>query len=68
MTEGRKISDDELVEISGGMDGITDVQMDQITDSEGPGSTGRKEPTPGGSPDLEDQGSGGGTEDLGPGN
>ncbi len=68
MTHGRKINDDELVEISGGADGITEVEMDQITDSTGPGSTHRDEPTPGGSPDIEAENSSGGAQDVGPGN
>ncbi len=68
MTQGRKISDDELVEISGGMDGITDVEMNKITDTAGTGSSDRKEPTPGGSPGLESNDSGGGNQDVGPGN
>ena len=67
MTHGRKVSDDELVEVSGGVDGITDVELDKLTDSPAPGSSRREEPTPGGGPDLESEGSGGGNQDVGPG-
>ena len=70
MIQGRKINDDELVEISGGMDidGITDVEIDQITDPAGPGLTRREERTPGGGPDPEPQNSSDGTRDIGPDN
>ncbi len=63
MASGRKIDDDELVEISGGIDGLTEFEMDQGTDSAGPGSERREEPHAGGSPDLEAPNSSGGTRD-----
>ncbi len=63
MTRGRKINDDELVEISGGIDGLTEFEMDQGIDSPGPGSERREEPTPGGSPDFEAPNSSGGAQD-----
>ena len=68
MASGRKINDDELVEISGGIDGLTEFEMDPTLDSTGPGSTRPEGPTPGGAPDLETPSSSGRTEDAGPGN
>ncbi len=64
MPQGRKINDDELVEISGGTDGITELEM-EIPDSTGPGSTRRDEPTPGGGTGLDSENSSGGTQDVG---
>ena len=65
---GRKISDDELVEISGGTHN-TDLDVDTITGSGVPAVTpGREDRTPpGGSPDLEGESSSGGDSGVGPG-
>ncbi len=66
MTQGRKISDDEAVKISGGGDN-SDADWDTITESGAPAVTpGREDHTPpGGSPDLETEGSGGGNSGAG---
>ena len=68
MTHGRKISDDELVEISGGMDGLTEIDLGQITDS-APGSRGREDGPPGGGGGIgiESEERNGGTDEVGPG-
>lgn len=63
MTSQRKISDDELVEISGGADGPhIDIDPDQLNDdAEGPRGPSEDPPSPGG-PGIppETQGTGGG--------
>ncbi len=65
MTRGRKIRDDELVEVTGGVDGLTEVEMDKITDAPGRKTPRRDDSTPGGGPDLEAPDSGSGNQDLG---
>ncbi len=67
MTKERKISDDELVEISGGGDGVIDIEPGLGTSRPGSGSSVGGGPVriPGGSPDPETEGSGGsGKKDL----
>ena len=65
MSHGRKISDDDLVEISGGMD--TDLDMERFTQRrEAPQNTPPGRVPPGGSPDLEPGRSGGGDSGIGP--
>ena len=67
MTHGRKISDDELVEISGGMDGLTEIDLGQMTESD-PGSRSREDDPPGGGGiGVETEDMSGGTDELGPG-
>jgi len=68
MSQGRKISDDELVEITGGTDGNTDLDVNTITDSGAPAvAPGRDDRTPpGGSTGLDTENSSGGDSGVGP--
>ncbi len=67
MTQGRKISDDDAVKISGGGDN-SDADWDTVTGSGAPAVTPDRGAVPGGSQDPETGGSGSGDSGVGPGN
>ena len=62
MVQGRKINDDELVEISGGVDDLNDLDPKSLQSSD---SNNDSDSIPGGGVDPEAENPGGGTQEVG---
>ena len=65
MVQGRKINDDELVEISGGIDDLKDLGYEKKKSFKPSDSDDGSDPIPGGGIDPEAENPGSGTQGMG---